>query len=107
MMLQRHVVIYLFAHAVPAMLGFIGLIIYTHLISPEQDGVYVVGQSTAGIISMALFGWIRLSASRYQAESDSVDVRGTVIVAYGVTLAVVGVGSCIVLTTVLRHEDQL
>lgn len=86
-MLKRHVLIYLFAHAVPAVIGFAGLIAYTHLVSPAQYGIYVIGQSTAAVISMALFGWIRLSVSRYQAEDATVDVRGAVLIGYGVTVA--------------------
>jgi O-antigen/teichoic acid export membrane protein len=92
-MLKRHVLIYLFAHAVPAVIGFAGLIAYTHLVSPAQYGVYVVGQSTAAVISMALFGWIRLSVSRYQAEDATVDVRGAVLIGYGVTVAIVITGT--------------
>jgi O-antigen/teichoic acid export membrane protein len=95
-MLKRHVLIYLFAHAVPAVIGFAGLIAYTHLVSPAQYGIYVVGQSTAAIISMALFGWIRLSVSRYQAEAATVDVRGAVLIAYGMTVIIVIIGALLI-----------
>jgi O-antigen/teichoic acid export membrane protein len=69
-MLRRHVLIYRFAHAVPATIGLAGLFAYTHLVSPAQYGIYVVGQSTAAIISMALFGLIRLSLARYQPKQQ-------------------------------------
>jgi hypothetical protein len=37
-MLKRHVLIYLFAHAVPAAIGFTGLFAYMHLVSLAQYG---------------------------------------------------------------------
>jgi O-antigen/teichoic acid export membrane protein len=95
-MLKRHVLIYLFAHALSAVIGFAGLIAYTHLVSPAQYGIYVIGQSTAAVISMALFGWIRLSVSRYQAEAATVDVRGAVLIGYGATVVTVIIGALLI-----------
>jgi len=97
LMLKRHVIIYLFAHAVPAVIGFAGLIAYTHLVNPAQYGIYVVGQSAAAVVSMALFGWIRLSVSRYQAEDATVDVRGAVLIGYVITIAAAGTGTLLLL----------
>jgi O-antigen/teichoic acid export membrane protein len=94
-MLKRHVLIYLFAHGVPALIGFAALIAYTHVISPAQYGIYVVGLSSATIVSLSLFGWIRLSVSRYQAESATVDVRGAVVITYGMTLMSVIIGALV------------
>src|SRR5215216_5470494 len=105
-MLKQHVLIYLFAHAVPAVIGFAGLIAYTHLVSPAQYGIYVVGQSTAAVISMALFGWIRLSVSRYQAEDAAVDVRGAVLIGYGVTVAFLITGTLLVFQSGASWMDQ-
>ena len=105
-MLKRHALIYLFAHAVPAAIGFVGLIAYTHLVSPAQYGIYVIGQSTAAIISMALFGWIRLSVSRYQAEAATVDVRPAVLIAYGVTTTTVIIGALVIFNSGASWVDQ-
>jgi O-antigen/teichoic acid export membrane protein len=105
-MLKRHVLIYLFAHAVPAVIGFAGLIAYTHLVSPAQYGIYVVGQSAAAVISMALFGWIRLSVSRYQAEDAAVDVRGAVLIGYGVTVATAITGTLLIFYSGASWVDQ-
>src|SRR5260370_1380748 len=105
-MLRRHVLIYLFAHAVPAVIGFAGLIAYTHLVSPAQYGIYVVGQSTAAVISMALFGWIRLSVSRYQSEAATVDVRGAVLIGFGVTVATVIIGALFIFHSGAPWIDQ-
>jgi O-antigen/teichoic acid export membrane protein len=92
-MLNRHVSIYLVAHIVPAAVGFLALTIYTRLLSPSQYGVYVVGMSVAGILAGTGFTWIRLSVVRYQAMAADVDLRGTALIAYGLTVAAV---ACIV-----------
>jgi len=84
-MLNRHVFIYLFGHGVPAFIGFVGLIIYAHIVTPAEYGIYVVGQGVAGVGSMAFFGWIRLAVSRYQAEDETVDLRAVVLLVYGVS----------------------
>jgi O-antigen/teichoic acid export membrane protein len=105
-MLKRHVLIYLFAHAVPAVIGFAGLIAYTHLVNPAQYGIYVVGQSMAAVISMALFGWIRLSVSRYQAEAATVDVRGAVLAGYGVTMTSVIIVTLLIFRSGAAWIDQ-
>jgi O-antigen/teichoic acid export membrane protein len=105
-MLKRHVLIYLFAYAVPAVIGFAGLIAYTHLVSPAQYGIYVVGQSAAAVISMALFGWIRLSVSRYQAEDAAVDVRGAVLIGYGLTAAAIVMGVLVLFHSGAPWIDQ-
>ena len=87
-MLNPHALVYLVAHMVPALIGFLALILYTHLLSPAEYGIYVVGASVAGIISALCFYWIRLSVSRYQARSPELDLRADAIVAYAATAAV-------------------
>jgi O-antigen/teichoic acid export membrane protein len=87
-MLNRYVFIYLFAHLVPAAIGFVALTTYTHLLSPREYGVYVVGMSVAGIVAAVFFAWIRLSVARYQATSTELDLRGTAILAYAGTVTV-------------------
>ncbi|ABD86239.1 lipopolysaccharide biosynthesis protein [Rhodopseudomonas palustris] len=89
-MLNRYFSIYLGAHLVPAVIGFIAITAYTRLLNPAEYGVYVVGMSIAGIVGAVFFVWIRLSVSRYQASSADVDFRGTAMVAYGLTLAAMG-----------------
>jgi O-antigen/teichoic acid export membrane protein len=88
-MINPYAVIYLAAYMVPAAVGFLALIIYTHLLSPAEYGLYVVGVSIAGIVSALFFTWVRLSVSRYQARSPDLDLRGEAAVAYGGTVAVI------------------
>ena len=88
-MINPYAVIYLAAYMVPAAVGFLALILYTHLLSPAEYGIYVVGVSIAGIVSALFFTWVRLSVSRYQARSPHLDLRGEAAVAYGGTVTVI------------------
>jgi O-antigen/teichoic acid export membrane protein len=87
-MLNRHFSIYLVAHILPAAVGFFAVTAYTRLLTPAEYGVYVVGMSLAGILGAIFFVWIKLSVSRYQAMSAEVDFRGTAMVAFALTVAV-------------------
>ena len=87
-MLNRHFSIYLVAYILPAAVGFFAVTAYTRLLSPAEYGVYVVGISLAGILGAIFFAWIKLSVSRYQAMSAEVDFRGTAMVAFALTAAV-------------------
>jgi O-antigen/teichoic acid export membrane protein len=87
-MLNRHFSIYLVAYILPAAVGFFAVTAYTRLLTPAEYGVYVVGISLAGIVGAIFFAWIKLSVSRYQAMSAEVDFRGTAIVAFALTVAV-------------------
>ncbi|AMA56187.1 lipopolysaccharide biosynthesis protein [Bradyrhizobium sp. CCGE-LA001] len=87
-MLNRHFSIYLVAYILPAAVGFFAVTAYTRLLSPAEYGVYVVGISLAGILGAIFFAWIKLSVSRYQAMSAEVDFRGTAIVAFVLTAAI-------------------
>ena len=86
-MLNRHLFIYSIAHGVPAIIGFVALVVYTHMVSPSEYGLYVIGQSIATMVSNAFFGWIRLSVARYQAGTEHLDLRGVVLVVYGASAA--------------------
>jgi O-antigen/teichoic acid export membrane protein len=88
-MTNPHALIYLVANLVPAIIGFFALILYTHLLSPAEYGIYVVGASIAGIIAAFFFTWIRLSVSRYQAMSPELDLRAEATIAYLGTAAVI------------------
>ena len=88
-MMNPYALIYLVAHLVPALIGFFALILYTHLLSPAEYGVYVIGISLSGIVSALFFTWVRLSVARYQAKSPDLDLRTEAVVAYGLTAIVV------------------
>jgi O-antigen/teichoic acid export membrane protein len=102
-MINPYAVIYLAAYMGPAAVGFLALILYTHLLSPAEYGIYVVGVSIAGIVSALFFTWVRLSISRYQARSPELDLRGEAAVAYGGTVVVIACLAPIV-TLVIRPD---
>ena len=81
-MLLRHTSHYLMASAVSAFFGLLSTFVFTRLLAPAEYGVYVVGVSTAGIVSAILFTWVRNAAMRFQSEGGAVDVRATTLVAY-------------------------
>ena len=73
---------YSVASVVSAVIGLLSAICFTRLLAPQEYGVYVVGLSTAGIVSAVLFTWVRVSALRFQSEGGSVDVRKTVFLEF-------------------------
>ena len=91
-MLKRHTFIYLFAHGLPALLGFVALIAYTHLAAPHEYGIYVVGSTIGTFLSLAAFSWIRFSVTRYQSETEHADVRVTAAIAYAGAALVLALG---------------
>ena len=99
-MVSPYVLIYLAAYIVPAIVSFFALILYTHLLSPAEYGVYVIGVSIASIVSAMCFSWIRQSVARYQARSPELDLRAEAIVAYGGTVAVIACVAPIVVLVV-------
>lgn len=88
-MINPYALIYLGAHLLPALIGFVALILYTHLLSPAEYGIYVIGISISGIISALFFTWVRLSVARYQAKSPELDLRAEAAVAYVGTAVVI------------------
>jgi O-antigen/teichoic acid export membrane protein len=81
-MLIRHASHYLSSSIISAGLGLLSVIVFTRALSDAEYGVYVIGTSTAGILSAILFAWIRLSVLRFQSEGKSVDIRATALIAY-------------------------
>lgn len=88
-MISVYALIYVAAYAVPAVIGFAAMILYTHLLAPAQYGIYVVGTGIAGIISAVFLMWVRQAVLRYQASSPELDLRPEAAIAYGVSAALV------------------
>ncbi|GAC1332319.1 MAG: oligosaccharide flippase family protein [Beijerinckiaceae bacterium] len=87
-MLIRHASHYLFSSGISAAFGLLSVVVFTRALSDGEYGIYVIGTSTAGILSSILFAWIRLSVLRYQSEGKSVDLRATALVAYAIAALV-------------------
>jgi O-antigen/teichoic acid export membrane protein len=98
--INPYALIYLLAYMTPAVIGFLAMILYSHLLSPAEYGVYVIGASVAGIISATFFTWVRLSVSRYQARSPEIDLRTEAAIAYVVTVVAIAFAAPIVVLVV-------
>lgn len=99
---------YMIASVLSAAVGLLSAIVFTRLLSPEEYGVYVIGFSTAAIVSALLFTWVRVSALRFQSEGGSVDVRATVLLGYLIsTLAAPAALVIAVLTTSASIERSV
>ncbi len=81
-MLIRHTAHYFIASLFSAAIGLASAVAFTRLLSPAEYGIYVIGVSTAGVLSAVLFTWVRLSVLRYQSEGGTTDIRATALVAY-------------------------
>jgi O-antigen/teichoic acid export membrane protein len=85
-MISSYALIYLVAYVVPAAVSFFALVLYTHLLSPAEYGIYVIGAGIATIISAVAFTWVRHSVWRYQAASPHLDLRPEAAVAFSGTV---------------------
>ena len=70
------------ANILTAMLGLLGVFIFTRLFSPHDYGVYLLGVGFASVISVFLAGWFRNLILSGHAKDDGTDVRGLVISGY-------------------------
>ncbi|WJR79506.1 oligosaccharide flippase family protein [Bradyrhizobium sp. NP1] len=99
---------YSIASIVSAAIGLLSAICFTRLLSPEEYGVYVVGLSTAGVVSAVLFTWVRVSALRFQSEGGTVDVRKTVLLAYLISVLAAPIAFVVAtMTTAVPSERTL
>ena len=61
--------LYVPSKAVPAVMGFASVVMFTRLLSPEEYGWYVLTITTVAIVSLIGFGWLNQSALRFFEES--------------------------------------
>lgn len=80
----RQVSSYMIANVVTVVIGGASVVLFTHILSPHEYGIYVLGISVAGLISTLLFGWIKTSVLRFASEEGGADVRMSALIAYGV-----------------------
>ena len=78
-MIKSSALIFL-ANITSAALGFLGLSIFTRLLSPADYAFYALSIATASILTPGLFNWLRLAVLQDQSGNPSVDMRKTVII---------------------------
>jgi O-antigen/teichoic acid export membrane protein len=85
-MMLRQSILYLAANGLAAAIGFLSVIVLTRLVAPAEYGVFIVAMSLGTVLSTCFFTWQRHAILRFQSE-DRADVRLSLLVGYGLTLA--------------------
>lgn len=88
----RHSILYLLAHAIPALAAFLTLALYTRWISPEAYGMYSTLLVVANSANIILFNWIYVALMRYWNTGDFQEDELTSLV-----LVVLAIGSVLIL----------
>lgn len=69
-MLFKHSGIYILAKLIPGLMAFAALSIYTHLLSPEEYGLYTLIFSGVVFIHNVIFNWLSSGTLRYWSSSS-------------------------------------
>ena len=64
-MLFKNSGIYVLAKVVPGIMAFVALSVYTHLLTPQEYGIYTLMFSAALFLHSALFNWLPVGAMRF------------------------------------------
>lgn len=65
-MLARHAFAYLLSHGVPAIVGFVGIALYSRWLTPEEYGRYALLFASAAVMNAVVFEWLKVSVLRLQ-----------------------------------------
>ncbi len=87
----RHSLIYLSLRGMSAVWAFLGVAIFTRLVSPFDYGVYALIVTAVGIATNVMFGWLRQGYIRYYYEENELSILSIIarIFSGGVLLALV------------------
>lgn len=73
-MLLKHSALYMAGRGIPAVLNFAAIAIYTRLLPPADYGRYSLVMSSAALINVLFFQWLRISLVRFlPAYADTSD----------------------------------
>lgn len=83
-MIFKHTVIYLLARIIPGIMAFIGISLYTHLLSPDQYGLYTLLLTSSMLLHHGLFNWLPTGALRFWFNKDYDDAKliSTLLITY-------------------------
>ena len=69
-MLIKHSLIYILAKLIPGLMAFAALSIYTHLLSPDEYGLYTLLFTGVVFLHNVIFNWLSSGTLRYWSNSD-------------------------------------
>ena len=64
-MLLKNSSIYMFAKIIPGLMAFTALSVYTHLLTPQQYGVYTLIFTAAMFVNTSIFNWLPVGMVRF------------------------------------------
>ena len=104
-MLVRNSSIYIVAKFIPGMISFIALAVYTHLLTPDQYGIYTLIFTTAMFIFASVFIWLPVGMVRFwpSGEYDEATFISTMGVLYRCLSLPIIIG--VALLVILLGED--
>lgn len=68
-MIAKQIFQYFFSKAVPGIINFSAIAIYTRILSPHDYGVYSIALITSTFLALVCFQWVQLSLLRFYAEN--------------------------------------
>ena len=69
-MLFKHTSIYILAKAVPGIMAFTALSVYTHLLTPDEYGLYTLIFTASIFIHNVIFNWLPAGTLRYWSKQE-------------------------------------
>ncbi len=84
-MLLRHSALYMSANVAAAVIGFVGVVTLTRLVTPAAYGIFVIVTSLGGVLATISFTWLRHAILRFQS-GPSADIRLSALAGYGITM---------------------
>ena len=95
-MLFKNSGIYVLAKVVPGIMAFVALSIYTHLLTPQEYGVYTLLFSAALFLHSALFNWLPVGMMRFwpggtYSDKAFISTLGILYLRLFVPVALVGI----------------
>lgn len=68
-MIAKQIFQYFLSKAIPGIINFSAIAIYTRILSPHDYGVYSIALITATFLALVCFQWVQLSLLRFYAEN--------------------------------------
>ena len=70
-MFWKGVIGYLPANAVQGVVGLLGIVVFTRLLSPQAYGAYALAFSVMSLVHTLLFTWVEAAMARFYAREDA------------------------------------